>query len=170
MDFDHSLLSILGIPFLGKSAFLNLTVARTSYDLFFHHGIDSGVALRTKIAKAEQFNAFTDADAIFTAHSHVAIELQPSALRYADNVGMKAGTKMRRGYICGSSYDSRTGYAEDFGYPPLLPSYIAVDFGGKIVQGYAKKEQQYTRWLSEGDYELKHDYIEACKSEDVIHG
>lgn len=160
LSFDATLCRGLGIPYLGVASFANLVVGRSSYDLYFHHGIDSGVALRTKIGKAEEFGKFIDADAIFTAHSHVAMALQPSALLGVDNVNGKVVTKMRHQYICGSSYDSRTGYAEDKGYPPLLPSYLSVAFDGHMSGGKAKYRQTEHIYRSDGQRDLSHGYIQ----------
>ena len=71
------------------------------------------------------------ADAIMTAHSHIAMELNPryyaslaDTRRQSDNIVWKE----TRRYICGSAYDSRTGYAADKGYPPLLPSHLCITF------------------------------------------
>jgi hypothetical protein len=130
VDFDKNLCERLGMPYLGASTFMQLVVGNVAYDTFWHHGIDSGAPLVTKVRRAETFSHFIDADAIFTAHSHVAMELQQAALLFANNKKHEVGTKLRSQYICGSGYDSRSGYAEDKGYPPLLPSYIEVEFSG----------------------------------------
>jgi hypothetical protein len=159
LSFDQNLCARLGIPYMGVKALANLVVNRSSYDAYFHHGTDSGIPLRSKIAAAEKFGAFVSTDAIFTAHSHVAMELQASAIYEADNSAQKIHTKLRQQYICGSSYDSRTGYADDKGYTPLLPSYLAVAFDGRIREGYAVKRQEAHRWQSDGSYDLKHDYV-----------
>lgn len=160
LDFDQQLCTRLGLPYLGVGAFANLTVNRSSYDAYFHHGIDSGIPLAAKVTKAEAFGRFINADAIFTAHSHVAMELQPSALLSCDNSAGKVVTRLRHQYICGSSYDSRTGYAEDKGYPPLLPSYLVVRFDGRISEGKARYSQTSTVFRSTGDYPLQHNYVE----------
>ena len=96
------------------------------------------------------------ADALFTAHSHVAMELPPSTLKYLDNHAMKIKTKLRHQYICGSGYDSRTGYAQEKGYPPLLPQFICVQFVGDNAKH--NKEQQYTRWHSTGEHAVSGIY------------
>lgn len=159
LDFDHNLCTALGVPYLGAATMANLKVNRSSYDCYFHHGADSGTALAAKIGKAESFARFIDADAIFTAHSHVAIELQPAPLIGCDNVNKRASVKMRCQYICGSAYDSRTGYAEEKGYSPLLPSYLSVAFDGRVVEGKAKYGQRATTYRSDGQRQLKHDYL-----------
>lgn len=169
LDFDHNLVTRLGLPYLGISAFVNMVINRSSYDMYFHHGLDSGVALRAKIAKAESFSQFIDCDAIFTAHSHIAVDLPPCKLLSPDNAARKVNVKMRHQYICGSAYDSRTGYAEDKGYPPLMPEWIVVEFDGRIQQGFPVKMQSSRVFRSDGRHELRHDYL-AKYLEDNIHG
>jgi hypothetical protein len=142
LGFDKNLCHRLGIPYLGVSAFCNLVVNRSSYDLYFHHGADSGTSLNAKIAKAEKFDTFIDADALFTAHSHICVDLPPKALMSADNSNMRVHTKLRHGYICGSAYDSRSGYADEKGYSPILPSWIVVQFDGRIIEGRAQYGQR----------------------------
>lgn len=159
LSWDKTLCLRLGLPYLNLSAFMNLVVNRSSYDLYFHHGRDSGTSIQAKVTAAENFGKFVDADAIFTAHSHVAMELQPSVLLSADNQSRAVRTKLRHQYICGSAYDSRGGYAEEKGYPPLLPSYLHVEFDGRIVEGYPQHKQKSTVFRSAGDYELKHTYL-----------
>lgn len=159
LSFDHNLCTILGIPYMGVATFANIVVNRSSYDGYFHHGIDSGVTLSAKISKAEQFGRFINADMIVTAHSHVAMELQPAALQQCDNPNRKVQTLMRHQYICGSAYDSRTGYAEARGYPPLLPSFIVIELDGRIISGKLQKHQKSVTYKSDGQHELKHDYL-----------
>lgn len=159
LSWDKTLCHRLGIPYLGNSGFLNLVVNRSSYDLFFHHGADSGVSHQSKVNKAASFANFVNADAIFTAHSHVCMELQPASLLQCDNNSLKVTTRQRRQYICGSAYDSRGGYADEKGYSPILPSYGVVEFDGRIVDGYAVKGQTFRRFESDGSYELEHQYI-----------
>jgi len=131
LSFDKTLCNRLNIPYMGASTAFNLVVNEISYDLFFHHGVDSGTSLQTKINRAEHFTTFIDVDAYFTAHSHIAQELTPSALYYLDNNTLKVKTKMRHQFICGCAYDSRHGYAEDKGYRPLLPAHLSVNFSGR---------------------------------------
>ena len=159
LSWDKTFCHRVGLPYLHLSAFMNLVVNRSSYDLYFHHGSDSGVSMQSKVSKAEGFARFIDADAIFTAHSHAAIEVHPAAMLSCDNNACKVRTKLRKQYICGSAYDSREGYAEEKGYPPLLPAYISVEFDGRIIEGVPQKRQVYRRFESDGQHELKHDYI-----------
>ena len=153
LSFDSALCSRLDIPYLGVSAMASLGVGATSYTAYFHHGTESGVSLRSKISSAENMARFIIADAIFTAHSHVAMELTPAPLVEADTRNRKVRTRLRHQYICGTSYDSRTGYAEEKGYPPLTPAYISVSFAAD------RQHQEYKRYFSDLSYPLTHDYI-----------
>jgi hypothetical protein len=146
LDFDNSLCNALGIPYMGVCTFCNILVNRSSYDLYFHHGLDSGVSPQTKVSSAEKFTKFIDADAIFTAHSHYATELMPALIRRCDNGACKITDRSRKQYICGSAYDSRTGYAEDKGYPPLTPAHISVTLDGRIIEGTGVKKQTYRKY------------------------
>jgi hypothetical protein len=154
LDFDANLCHRLGIPYLGVATFANITVNRSTYDLYFHHGIDSGVTAQAKVSQAEQFVKFIDADALFTAHSHYAAELMPALIQSADNHNNRVETKLRKQYICGSCYDSRTGYAEDKGYSPLIPAQISVSFDGRIREGHAVKQQEFHKFESDGQHEV----------------
>lgn len=159
LDFDANLCHRLGVPYLGVSTFANLQVNRSSYDLYFHHGSDSGTPLSTKISKHEKFGSFVDADALFTAHSHIAVDLPPLALQSADNYQCRISTKLRHGYICGSGYDSRSGYAEEKAYSPILPSYLIVEFDGSIVEGHARYRQSSEVIRSDGKHELNKEHV-----------
>lgn len=159
LSFDKNLCHRLGIPYLGVSAFANIVVNRSSYDIFLHHGSDSGVALQSKISKAEGFNRFIDADVLLTAHSHVCMELPPAHRMSADNTNGRIRTRLQHQFICGCGYDSRSGYAEEKAYPPILPAYLSVELDGRIVEGKAKYGVQSQTWRSDGQHELKHEYI-----------
>jgi len=133
LGFDEALCLALGIPYFGTATFMELTVGRSSYDVFIHHGLDSGVAIGTKINKAKKFEEIIIADAILSAHSHICAVIPPHHRAYLErHCGTEKHIKWRttHGYICGCAYDSRTGYAEDKGYPPLLPGHIAITFHG----------------------------------------
>lgn len=145
LSFDESLCNALQIPYRGVHCFVNLQVNRSSYDLYFHHGTDSGVSMSSKVGAAEKFTRFIDVDAIFTAHSHVAMELMPALLRSMNNSACAVQDKMRKQYICGSAYDSRTGYAADKAYPPLTAAHIAVTFDGRINR-FPVKAQSYQKF------------------------
>src|SRR5258706_1237624 len=147
LDFDETLCAKLGIPYLGVSAFWHLKLRVGSehcgiFSIFTHHGVDSGVAISSKVTKGQAFDRTFIADAILTAHSHIAVDLPP---RYYSTLADRGANPIKwnetREYICGSTYDSRTGYAEDKGYPPLLPSHLKIEFS---VDSNGKKSQSST--------------------------
>jgi hypothetical protein len=138
LDFDETLMSKLGLPYLGTAAFWHLVLRKgtehpTYFSIYSHHGQDSGVAISSKVAKGQAFDRTHIADAILTAHSHIAIDLPP---RYYAMLADSRRTKdlirwnATHEYICGCAYDSRSGYAEDKGYPPLLPAHLMITFKG----------------------------------------
>lgn len=128
LSFDECLCLALQIPYFGTSAFWNLGVGRSEYDIFVHHGLDSGVAIGTKINKAKKLEENVEADAILSAHSHICTIIPPFHRASIDHHHGKISWRTTYGYVCGCAYDSRSGYAEDKGYPPLLPAHIAVTF------------------------------------------
>ena len=150
LDFDETLCAKLGIPYLNTAAFWHLKLHEGSnhpgiFSIYTHHGVDSGVTIASKATKAQAFDRTYIADAILTAHSHVALDLPP---RYyatlADTrttVGDPITWRATHEYICGCAYDSRTGYAEDKGYPPLLPAHIVIKFS---VSARGVKKQEAT--------------------------
>ena len=154
LDFDKNLCHRVGIPYMGVAAFVNLVINRSSYDLYVHHGIDSGVSATSKVRKAEQLGNIVEVDAVLTAHSHYCVELPPLHKMSCDNGNAKIVTRLQNQYICGSAYDSRTGYAEDKGYAPLLPSHIIVTFDGRIISGKAVKQQRSEIVRSTADYPI----------------
>lgn len=138
---DEMLGLALQLPYLGTSAFMHLKVNRSLYSVFLHHGGDSGVSIASKVNAAKKPEATVNADAIITAHSHVLMELPP-----VYRVRLDASRKepvvwdTTYEYIAGSAYDSRSGYAEDKMYPPIIPSHLGLEFSGKIVEGTPQKK------------------------------
>jgi len=137
LDFDETMLAKLGLPYLGTAAFWQLRLRDgdehpATFSIYTHHGIDSGVTTAAKVTKAQAFDRTYIADAILTAHSHIALDLPPryyathadSRTQNSDPIRWNATHE----YICGCAYDSRTGYAEDKGYPPLLPAHLVIKF------------------------------------------
>lgn len=133
-DFDKNVCDSLEIPYAGTAAFGHVRVRSNSehpaiFSIYAHHGVDSGVSIASKVTRAQQFDRTVIADAILTAHSHIALELPP---RYYTTLAPRGAEPIlwnaTHEYICGSAYDSRTGYAEDKGYSPLLPSTIVITF------------------------------------------
>ena len=158
LSFDKTVCLQLGIPYMGVNCFANIIVNRSSYDAYFHHGVDSGVSITSKINKAEAFTKFIDVDAFFTAHSHVCIDIPPSHILTCDNHVKQVKIKLRHQYICGCGYDSRTGYASEKGYPPLLPAFLSVEFSGSINTGKIQRQQSSQIFRSDGQHAVSGVY------------
>jgi len=159
LGFDECLCLALQVPYLGVAGFLRLLVHRTPYDVFVHHGLDSGVAIGTKIMKAKKFEEVIIADAILSAHSHICAVIPPTHRAYLNSNG---GAPIRwlttHGYICGCAYDSRSGYAEDKGYPPLLPGHISITFDGhRDHSRNGVKQQTYQLFQQDANAHYDHD-------------
>lgn len=133
VDWTNALCARLGIPYLGLSAFMRVVLTRKqersnsaqAVDCFFHHGTDSSSNIGGKVNKARALGELVEADAVFSAHSHICGEV-PSTYRTCI---VKDGLQTRetRNYICGCAYDSRVpGYAEEKGYSPILPAWLSV--------------------------------------------
>jgi hypothetical protein len=134
LGWDETLALSLQVPYLGPAAFWRLKIKQSTYSIYTHHGIDSGVSISTKINKAKALDNLVIADAILSAHSHICCEIPPVARAILADVGHRLHDPIQyintREYICGCAYDSRTGYAEEKGYPPILPAYMTITFGG----------------------------------------
>lgn len=136
LDFDETLCAKLGIPYLGVAAYWHLKLRSGSehpayFSIYTHHGVDSGVTAASKVTKGQVFDRTFIADSILTAHSHIAVDLPPryyATLADPRNVKDPIRWSATYEYICGCAYDSRTGYAEDKGYPPLLPAHLIITF------------------------------------------
>lgn len=130
MDWDKQLAGKLGVQYSGIQTLMNLRVKKSRYDVLIHHGIPSGVSTTSKVNAAKKLPGLADSDVTLSAHSHVCMALDPVTKATLDT--HSSGIKWRQTfeYICGSAYDSRTGYAEEKGYPPILPAHLGVTFYG----------------------------------------
>lgn len=152
LSWDETLCLALQVPYFGTAAMWNLQINRSIYSLYTHHGIDSGVGLASKVNKAKALENLVICDAILSAHSHICCEVPPLTRAYLDthNTAVEPIKHLTtRGYMCGCAYDSRTGYAEEKGYPPILPAWMKIEFGGKVTGGRIIKSQNYTIWRKE---------------------
>lgn len=138
LSFDESLGLALQLPYLGTSAFWRLVVNRSRYSIYTHHGSDSGATIASKVNAAKKAEAYITADAIITAHSHVAMELPVRASASVDE-GTGSGRRKdpivwtyTHNYIAGAAYDSRRGgYGEEKLYSPILPVHMGITFSGE---------------------------------------
>jgi hypothetical protein len=159
LDFDETLCAKLGIPYLGTSAFWHLKLGKESttlFSIFSHHGTDSGVSLASKVTKGQAFDRTYIADAILTAHSHIALDMPPRYYATLANPRRQSDPitwTPTHEYICGCAYDSRTGYAEDKGYPPLLPAHLVITFkqGRGGLNGNRRVKEQSSKLIRKED-------------------
>jgi len=158
MEFDEALCLRVGIPYLGISAFWHLVLKRAgsnsvcAFDIFTHHGTDSGATLSSKVNKAKALEQLVVADAIFSAHSHICCEIPPRHIAtLVDNTRAQEKVKWltTHEYICGCAYDSRSGYAEDKGYSPILPAHLAVTFKHHRAGNVEERRQSCEIWRSD---------------------
>src|SRR5437773_1587367 len=155
LDFDETLCAKIGIPYLGVAVFWHLKIQDVYFSIYTHHGITSGVSFASKITKAKAFENIFKADAILTAHSHICVDLPPRYMAELADPRTTKGDPIKwtetREYICGSAYDSRTGYAEDKGYSPLLPSHIVITFGRRKDKSGARIKYQHAEIIRKSD-------------------
>ncbi len=130
VDWDQMLCTMLGVPYLGLSVFMKLKMTDITYDCFFHHGAASSITPGGKLSAAMKFNPQAQTDAVFTAHSHACMEAPVETIAYLPTREESIAWRTKHNYICGCGYDSRTGYAVEKGYPPILPAYLGVTFQG----------------------------------------
>lgn len=132
LDWTEALCMKLNIPYLGNAALVEIILTSKnkhtlSFHTFWHHGIDSSSLLGGKMNAAKKLELLVEADAIFSAHSHICAEAPPSYVAYISRNGI--AYREVSNYLCGCAYDSRVpGYAEEKGYPPILPAHLAVTF------------------------------------------
>lgn len=137
LDWTHQLCARLGIPYLGLSAFLQVNLpagggTRCTFDTFWHHGTDSSSLIPGKIRAAQKLEQLVWADAIFSAHSHVCMDLPPEYVAYVEDRGATdpaIAYREIRQFICGCAYTSAVpGYAEEKGYRPIFPAHLGATF------------------------------------------
>lgn len=130
LDWTEALCTKLGVPYMGNAAMAEFILREDSgrtmaFHTFWHHGVDSSSVAGGKLNAAKRLEGLVEADAIFSAHSHMCLEGPPSYVAYITR-GSIAYREVSN-YICGCAYDSRVpGYAEEKGYPPILPAHLAT--------------------------------------------
>lgn len=140
LDFAEQLCTNLGISYLGNAALARLVIrpeeSRSDvlqYDTFWHHGKDSSSKTPGKVGAAQGLMPLADADAFFSAHSHLCLDLAPEYVAFLPPRAVQVQYRKVYNFICGCAYDSRVpGYAEEKAYSPIIPAYLGVDFYGDI--------------------------------------
>lgn len=153
LSYDMALCNMLGIPYFGQAVLMRLEVYKVFYDVYVRHGLSSGATMGHKVKRAYDAGIYIQADAVITAHSHVAMELEPETFAFIGRVDAKEPIRWRqqRYYVAGSAYDSRTGYAEEKGYKPFLPAHVVIGFRGRksYPDQRKRKDHNYRKQIFE---------------------
>jgi len=162
VGWDEFLCSRVGFDYKGVGAFGNI-VLKPSRDvlvpvsLYTHHGSAGAITPAGKMAAGHKPEQLVLADVALTAHTHACGECWPAKhLAYVDPVeGIK--WRMMRMFVCGSAYDSRSGYAEEKQYPVLLPQHIVVSIeatrSGEVNITSRTIDGFESRYIIDGDRE-----------------
>lgn len=132
VGWDEMLCARVGIPYMGVSALASVVLLRESTaklgaSVFVHHGSASAITPAGKMAAAHKPEKFIHADVIITAHTHACGEAwPPKHFAYADAFQRRIRWYTQRLFVAGSAYDSRSGYAEEKLYEPILPEHLAI--------------------------------------------
>ena len=131
LDWTKALCAQLGIPYLGLAAMARFTLSAygrsLAWDTFWHHGADSSAVLGGKLNAAKKLEHLAEVDAVFSAHSHIALDAPPTYRLRLDPQGRRVSYREVRNFICGCAYDSTVpGYAMEKGYPPILPAWAGI--------------------------------------------
>lgn len=137
IGWDEFLCARIGIPYLGVSAFGNIVLHRNSstysFSAYVHHGASSSIATAGKVSAALKPYQFVTADLILTSHTHACGEVFTQHRAEADARAGKVVWKSTHAFACGSAYDSRSGYAEEKMYSPILPEWLKIIVKAKRV-------------------------------------
>jgi hypothetical protein len=137
IGWDEMLCARVGIPYLGVSAFGDLVLhlsktSKVAISLYCHHGSTSSVTPAGKMSAGHKPETIVLADLALTAHVHTAGECWPPRhLFFTDPRSGRLKQTTMRMYVCGTAYDSRSGYAEEKMYAYILPQHIVVSVAAK---------------------------------------
>ncbi len=141
VGWDEMLCARVGVPYMGVSVLSNiiLSVDRTSRvgaSVYVHHGSASAITPAGKMSAARKPEKFITADVMITAHTHACGEAWPPMhVAYADAAQRRIRWYTQRIFVAGSAYDSRSGYAEEKMYPPILPEHLVITLKAVRKQG-----------------------------------
>lgn len=152
LGWDETLCSRIGIPYLGVSCFGDIILKKhdkgcqTTFSLFAHHGSASAITDGGKVNAGFKPAQFIDADVVLTAHTHACGKLFPRHRAVTNGAMRRIDWRVQNFYVCGSAYDSRSGYAEEKMYSPILPEHIVISAEAKRPWSDGKRimEVQYT--------------------------
>ena len=142
---EQAIMKELGVPFLGFSvgAVFQLSNCKTpnSFNCYFHHSWGGGYMKGSKVNASEKLQQVVrTADAVFTAHTHIASRVQST---WYDFGRKKMIEKTTVSYIIGSALSYGDSYAEERGKPPASVEAIKVTFIGGTSGKYDNRVQKY---------------------------
>ena len=137
VGWDEMLCARMGIPYLGVAALVEFVLNPKGscvklFTVYVHHGSAGAVSPGGKMAAAVRPFDYVLSDVVLTSHTHAAIRTIPRVFAYAAEGKIKY--RQNRGWACGSGYDSRSGYAEEKMYSPMLPAHIRLRVEAKRFQ------------------------------------
>lgn len=156
LGWDETLCARVGIPYLGVSCFGELVLKYQGgfapFSIFAHHGSASAITDGGKVNAGFKPAQFIDADVILTAHTHACGKLFPRHRARVNGQYRRIEWRVQNFYVCGSAYDSRSGYAEEKMYTPILPEHLVVSAEAKRprCKGERRLEIEYTHRSIQG--------------------
>ncbi len=132
VGWDEILCARVGVPYFGVSALGDIVLFPSKKDavsisLYTHHGSASAIGPAGKMSAGHKAENFILSDLCLTAHTHACGECWPvKHYAYTDPSTKQLRWGTMRSFVCGSAYDSRSGYAEEKMYSPLLPEHLVV--------------------------------------------
>ena len=131
LGWDETLCSRIGIPYFGVAAFGDIlfkgrNALRSTFSIFVHHGSASAITSGGKVTAGYKPSQIVEADVILTAHTHACGELFSRHFARTNGHCRRIDWRTQRAYVCGSAYDSRSGYAEEKMYQPILPEHLVI--------------------------------------------
>lgn len=131
VGWDEVLCSRIGIPYAGVAAFWGLQLdnggKRVGISIYMHHGAGGSITPTGKMKAATKPLDVVIADISLTGHTHACGEVVPPRIVASlDNQQRRIRWNHLRAYACGSAYDSRSGYAEEKLYTPIIPEQLCL--------------------------------------------
>ena len=149
LGWDEMFCAKVGIPYMGVACLMHLILSRTktsrlAASVFCHHGVGNGITPGGKANAAHKFEHLIAADVILVAHVHSCGPVQPVlAVAEIDAAKEQVSWRLSRTYTTGSAYDSRSGYAEEKGYAPILPEHLWLRLRCRQTKGMNVLDVEY---------------------------
>lgn len=138
IGWDEMLCERVGIPYAGVATMLDLGVGKSNLSVYVHHGSAGAITPAGKMSAGHRAENFIASDVILTAHTHACGECWPT--RYMATVDRRNKCvvwNQTHSFVCGSAYDSRSGYAEEKMYPPLVPEHLVIGISSQEDGGFS---------------------------------